>query len=56
MSRTDVLRLPEYPGHILQAIERIHGYFKIDMGIVWSTIHNDLPDLHKQVSKLIEQL
>ena len=119
MSKSDILRLPEYLGHILQAIERIHryiadmdevaflqdiktqdavirnfevigeasnnikchhaefakqhpevplnfayemrnalahGYFKIDMEIVWSTIHNDLPELHRKISKLIEQL
>jgi len=23
-----------------------HGYFKVDLEIVWKTIHNDLPDLH----------
>jgi uncharacterized protein with HEPN domain len=26
MSKTDVLRLPEYLGHIVEAIERIHRY------------------------------
>ncbi len=26
MSKADELRLPEYLGHILQAIERIHRY------------------------------
>ena len=107
MSKTDILRLPEYLGHILEAIERIHryvedldevgflqdektqdavirnfeiigeasnikqyhpefarqhpevplnfayemrnalahGYFKIDLEIVWKTIHADLPEL-----------
>lgn len=110
MSKADSLRLPEYLGHILQAIERIydyieeidevaflqdtktqdavirnfgiigaasnaikrhhaefasqhpeiklnfayemrnalaHGYFKVDLEIVWRTIHNDLPELHR---------
>lgn len=117
MSKTDRLRLPEYLGHILQAIERIHryvedldevvfladektqdavirnfeiigeassnikryhtefacqhaelplnfayemrnalahGYFKIDLEIVWKTIHANLPELHAQVSQLID--
>jgi uncharacterized protein with HEPN domain len=116
MSKADTLRLSEYLGHILQAIERIHcyvedldetaflqdektqdavirnfeiigeasnnikrhhggftsqhpevpfnfayemrnalahGYFKIDLEIVWKTIHNDLPSLHEQVRKLM---
>ena len=26
MSRTDILRLPEYLGHIVQAIDRVHRY------------------------------
>jgi uncharacterized protein with HEPN domain len=28
MSKSDVLRLPDYLGHILQAIERIHRYIE----------------------------
>lgn len=26
-----------------------HGYFKVDLGIVWKTIHRDLPGLHAQI-------
>ncbi len=26
-----------------------HGYFKIDLEIVWKTVHNDLPGLYEQV-------
>jgi uncharacterized protein with HEPN domain len=26
-----------------------HGYFKVDMEIVWKTIHSDLPGLSKQI-------
>lgn len=29
-----------------------HGYFKVDLEIVWKTIHNDLPVLHRQVQAL----
>lgn len=31
-----------------------HGYFKIDLEIVWTTIQNDLPKLEKQVKKIIK--
>ena len=26
-----------------------HGYFDIDMGIVWDTVQRDLPELIKQI-------
>lgn len=26
-----------------------HGYFKVDLEIVWNTIHRDLPGLHSKV-------
>lgn len=29
-----------------------HGYFKVDFGIVWKTIENDLPGLRQQVQAL----
>jgi len=32
-----------------------HGYFKVDLEIVWKTIHNDLPMLHQQVQALAAQ-
>jgi len=119
MSKSDVLRLPEYLRHILEAIERVHlyiedvdevafledkktqdavirnfevigeasrniecyhpkftedhqelplrfayemrnalshGYFQIDLDVVWETIHTDLPELHVQISKLHSQI
>lgn len=119
MSKADILRLPEYLSHILQAIERIHryvedvdevafledektqdavirnfeiigeasnnikryhpefarqhpelplnfayemrnalshGYFKIDLEIVWKTIHSDLITLHEQIRSLHDNL
>jgi uncharacterized protein with HEPN domain len=112
MSKADKLRIPDYLGHILEAIQRIylyvedmdevefladsktqdavirnfeiigeacrnielhhpdfadnhpevpwgfayemrnalaHGYFKVDLEVVWKTIHNDLPGLDEQV-------
>jgi uncharacterized protein with HEPN domain len=118
MSKADSLRLPEYLGHIVQAIERIHlyvedidevaflqdektqdavirnfeivgeasnnikryhveffqqhpevpfnfayemrnalahGYFVVDLEIVWKTIHTDLPELYRLISQLLTQ-
>lgn len=31
-----------------------HGYFKVDLNIVWKTIENDLPELKAQTRALIE--
>jgi uncharacterized protein with HEPN domain len=33
-----------------------HGYFKVDMEIVWRTIHAELPGLHQTASTLRERL
>ena len=117
MSKKDILRIPDYLEHIVEAIERIHryiedmdevgfladektqdavvrnfeiigeasrnieryhadyaeahpqvpwtfmyamrnrvahGYFKVDFELVWKTIHEDLSELHEQVSQLIK--
>lgn len=116
MKKTDKLRVPEYLGHILEAIYRIdsyvedideggfikdkktqdavirnfeiigeacnniakqhpefvsmhadipfgsayemrnalaHGYFKIDLEVVWSTIHDDFPKLAQQIKAVL---
>ena len=33
-----------------------HGYFKVDLQIVWNTIQRDLPTLEKTVSLLLRQM
>ena len=33
-----------------------HGYFNVDLGIVWKTIRTDLPPLYTQVRVLINNL
>lgn len=33
-----------------------HGYFQVDMGIVWKTIENDLPELNHKVQKVYQAL
>lgn len=30
-----------------------HGYFKVDLEIVWKTIHRDLPVLHEQLRGIL---
>lgn len=32
-----------------------HGYYKVDMAIVWKTIERDLPELHERVSAALRQ-
>ena len=32
-----------------------HGYFSVDLEIVWKTVRNDLPLLQKQVSALLDE-
>ena len=34
----------------------VHGYFKVDLEIVWNTIHSDLPELYQLVQDLVESL
>lgn len=33
----------------------IHGYFFVDLKIVWTTAKDDLPELKKRIDRLIEQ-
>ncbi len=32
-----------------------HGYFKVDIEIVWNTIRRDLPGLYRQVKQALNQ-
>ncbi|TAN58038.1 DUF86 domain-containing protein [Patescibacteria group bacterium] len=34
----------------------IHGYFGIDLNIVWKTVKKDIPKLKKEINELIESL
>ena len=33
-----------------------HGYFKVDLEIVWKTIERDLPELEVMIESLVKQL
>lgn len=48
-------RLPDYLEHILGAIGRnvvAHGYFAVDLDIVWRTVWEDLPKLASLIKAL----
>lgn len=34
----------------------IHGYFEVDVGIAWDTIHDDLPILKEQIAHIMKEL
>ena len=33
-----------------------HGYFTVDLELVWRTVENDLPRLEKKIKKLLAAL
>jgi len=33
-----------------------HGYFKVDLEVVWRTVHGDLPKLYHQVREIAQSL
>ena len=48
---------PEIPWSVAYEMRNAlaHGYFKIDLEIVWKTIKNDLPQLQGQIRNLLER-
>lgn len=34
----------------------IHGYFDIDVELVWSVVENDLPKLAPQIGSIVDRL
>ncbi|HJU00599.1 MAG TPA: DUF86 domain-containing protein [Actinomycetes bacterium] len=49
---------PEVPWRQMVAMRNvlIHGYFDIDVELVWSVAENDLPKLGAQVRAILDQL
>jgi uncharacterized protein with HEPN domain len=47
---------PELPLSFAYEMRNVlaHGYFKVDVGVVWNTIERDLPTLHAQVMAVID--
>jgi uncharacterized protein with HEPN domain len=57
---TDELREahPEVPWRRMVAMRNvlIHGYFDIDVDLVWSVAENDLPKLGAQIRAIVDRL
>jgi uncharacterized protein with HEPN domain len=34
----------------------VHEYFRIDLGLIWDTVHSDLPTLKAHVQRIIDGL
>jgi uncharacterized protein with HEPN domain len=49
---------PEIPWSVIYAMRNrvAHGYFKVDLEMVWKTVHTDLPELHTQIAQLLKQI
>ena len=45
--------LPLAPAYEMRNV-LAHGYFKVDLAIVWKTLEGDLPELQAQTSAVIE--
>ena len=49
---------PEVPWTIIYAMRNrvAHGYFNVDLKMVWKTIRADLPELHAQIKQLLDEI
>lgn len=49
---------PDVPWTVVYAMRNrvAHGYFKVDLEMVWKTIHADLPELHAQIKQLFDEI
>ena len=47
----------DVPWHVMVSMRNrlIHGYFDIDLDIVWKTTQNDIPKLTKTLKKIISE-
>lgn len=55
ISKSITNRYPEVPWSDIVGMRNklIHGYFDIDLDILWNTIKRDLPELYSQLQKII---
>ena len=46
---------PEIPWRLIRAMRNkvIHDYFDVELGVVWSTVKDDLPGLKEQITDLL---
>ena len=45
---------PEVPWSVAYEMRNVlaHGYFKVDIGVIWTTIESDLPLMEKAVGRI----
>ena len=48
------IKHPDIPWSMMYRMRNAvsHGYFSVDLEVVWHTIHNDLPGLEKSIQEL----
>lgn len=51
------MRYPDVPWLDMRDMRNVaaHGYFKVDLVVVWDTIQNDLPTLLPQLREILEK-
>ncbi|MGD2158797.1 MAG: DUF86 domain-containing protein [Anaerolineales bacterium] len=51
-------RHPEIPWDKIIGMRHVlvHGYFEIDLDIVWAAVENDLPDLKHKVNAILNRM
>ncbi len=50
------LRQADYLSHMLEAAALAHGYFDINLDIVWDTVKQALPELERQLRQVQKSL
>lgn len=53
-----VERYPDLPWNSMKGMRNriAHGYFEVDLRIIWGTVRKDLPNLRTEVTRIIESL
>lgn len=48
---------PEVPWRLMAGIRDkvIHGYFVVDLPIIWNTVKKDVPELHPLIADILEE-
>ena len=51
-------RIPEVPWRVITGVRNrvSHGYFDIDLDVVWNTVTRDLPKLQESVTWILAEL
>ena len=51
-------RYPEIPWEKAVAMRNvvIHEYFGVNLKVIWRTVHEDLPSLHRDISRIVREV